>query len=206
MLDAPQYLWSYPVMASLRAFLNGLAPILGMTGATLYERQRVLTTLGVLEATPGRGPGSGVPLTADGVAAVIISLLATDALSEVDKRVVALCNAVPQAVHDRGLTMGDWKRRGSPTFKTELGRVLSGLPMVWHDTHRRPNFVRVSRVWRGQIIPSATGGQPLNFIPVGGLVHRSEPISLTAEIEDETLHRLIDFTRGALSQLEEDEE
>jgi hypothetical protein len=208
MLDAPQYLCFYPVMASLRAFLNGLAPILGMTGATLYERQRVLTTLGVLEAAPGRGPGSGVPLTADGVAAVIISLLATDALSEVDQRVVALCNAVFVPDHR------PWHHhKGNPTFKAELGRALSGQPLASFKSDPDKEYVngiRVSRVWRGQITLGRSS--ILNFIPApirtrGGLTAaHSGPISLTAEIEDETLSRLIDFTRGALSQLEDEEE
>src|SRR6478735_4032377 len=98
-------------MAGLKSFLYGVAPILGVTGAILYERQRALVNLGVLKAEQGRGPGSGVPLSAENAAAVIISLLAAGSLSEVDERVVALCRALPDDADpiERRL----WEKRGA---------------------------------------------------------------------------------------------
>jgi hypothetical protein len=201
-------------MAGLKAFLYGLAPILGMSGAALYERQRVLTTLGVLEAAQGRGPGSGVPLTAENAAAVIISILAAEALSDVNERVAALCNAVPEAV-SKGGNLGQWRRYGGPTFKSEVGRVLLGEPTAWPGggAGTLVHTIRVSRVWRGQLVKSPSGAQPLTFIPpiismpgVGRVRPEIGPISLTAEIESETLERVANFTRGALTQLEEGDE
>jgi len=58
-----------------------------MSPAALYERQRVLVRLGVLTERKGRGPGSGVKLTAESLAALLTSVLITDNLSEVDDRV-----------------------------------------------------------------------------------------------------------------------
>src|SRR5271166_4852624 len=121
-------------MASLKSFLYGVAPILGTTGATLYERQRALVNLGVLKSAPGRGPGSGVPLTSESFAAVLISLLATDNLSEVDQRVVAICNAKPEGATRRPSDEHvRWVRIGKPTFQSEVAKVLSGQEAQWRS-------------------------------------------------------------------------
>jgi hypothetical protein len=82
-------------MMSLKAFLPQISRIFNSTPATLYERQRALVRLGVLDAADGRGPGSGVPLTADNLAALIIALGVTDNLSDTDQRVAKLCGASP---------------------------------------------------------------------------------------------------------------
>lgn len=80
-------------MASLKSFLPKLSECLRMSPAALYERQRALVRLGVLTERKGRGPGSGVELTADALAALLTSLLVTDNLSEVDDRVDRLLKA-----------------------------------------------------------------------------------------------------------------
>jgi hypothetical protein len=80
-------------MASLKGFLPQLGQCLRMSPLALYERQRALVRLGVLTGKEGRGPGSGVRLTADTLAALLTSLLITDNLSEVDDRVGVLLNA-----------------------------------------------------------------------------------------------------------------
>jgi hypothetical protein len=81
------------MIGGLKTYLPRLAEIVGSTPASLYERQRALTRLGLLTAQPGRGPGSGIKLSADSVAVMVISLLATENLSDVDGRLVRLCNA-----------------------------------------------------------------------------------------------------------------
>jgi len=193
-------------MASLKSFLYGMAPILGMTGAALYERQRVLISLGALEATPGRGPGSGVPLTADNVAAVLISVLAAENPSEIDKEIVNLCKArpSPRLIVDEKI----WHPGGKATFKTEVGRVISGQDPASADIPfgNTVTNISVSRPWRGRI--TVTPDEVIEFS-----VHKRKPyfvdaITITAELEYDILKRLIDFTTGALSQLadEEDEE
>jgi hypothetical protein len=83
------------MIGGLKKYLPRLAEIVGSTPAALYERQRALTRLGLLTAQPGRGPGSGIALSADSVAVMIISLMATENLSDVDERLVRLCNARP---------------------------------------------------------------------------------------------------------------
>src|SRR6516225_4770388 len=90
-------------MAGLKTFLGRLSPLLGVvTPAALYERQRVLVDIGLIKPRAGRGPGSGVAFTAENLAALVISILATDSLSEIDQRVVNLCNAPPASPVKKG--------------------------------------------------------------------------------------------------------
>jgi len=210
-VDSHHYFGIGWVMASLKSFLHGMAPILGITGAALYERQRALTTLGILEAVPGRGPGSGVSLTAEGVAAVIISVLAAENLSEVDKRVVDLCGAIPGVALTKGGTARkEWERLGKPTFLSEVGLVLSGKNTVWrpYESPRRYTTIRVTRPSIGQISSSPTGADPIIYHPNSrdSLMSSQRPIRITASVEYDTLERLIDFTTGALSVAEQAED
>jgi hypothetical protein len=61
----------------------------------LYERQRALVRGGLLELSDGRGPGSGVRADTRGIALLIIAVLATDSLSETEKRVREIADAEP---------------------------------------------------------------------------------------------------------------
>ena len=186
-------------MAGLKSFLYGAAPILGVTGAILYERQRALVNLGVLTAIPGRGPGSGVPLTAENAAAVIISVLAAGSLSDVDEDVVALCKAQPKDVSSYERNRG---RTEKPTFRSEVARVLSGQKIrASNAPHSYFRGIRVSRCWRGQITESTRSVD--YFVDEHERHPASWLISITAEIETDMLDRLVLYTKGALSQLEE---
>ncbi len=69
-------------MSSLKAYGALLAWRLGMTPAALYERQRALVREGILTQSEGRGPGSGVHAAPYSVALLLVSVLATDSLSE----------------------------------------------------------------------------------------------------------------------------
>jgi hypothetical protein len=190
-------------MTGLKSFLYGVAPILGVSPAALYERQRALVTIGVLKTTAGRGPGSGVPFSAENFAAIVISLLAAESLSKVDSFVADLCEARPAGA----LAVGrkNWINRGKPTFASDVGRVLAGQRPVWNWP---PKFkpvpitgIRVTRPWRGQIVGPLGG--PFDYYHDDCdryLVAKS--ISRTAEIEQEMLSKLITFTKGALSQAE----
>lgn len=186
-------------MASLKSFLSGAAPTLGVTPATLYERQRALVGLGVLTPIEGRGRGSGVPFTAENFAAVLISLLATDSLSEVNKNVVALCRARPSPQTTVGRTLNF---AGNTTFKAEVGRALSGERLLSDDTGA--HSISVSRPWRGQI--TVAPGESVEFATSKHKPIFTEPITITAEIEYDTLRRLVDFTSGALSLSEGDDD
>ena len=103
-------------MASLKSFLPQLGKWLQVSPAALYERQRVLVRLGVLTERKGRGPGSGVKLTADALAALLASLLITDNLSEVDERVGRLLKTPNDDPHEM-----PW---AEATFGEMLARVL----------------------------------------------------------------------------------
>jgi hypothetical protein len=69
----------------LKSLIPQLAHILGVTPAALYERQRALVRANLMESRAGRGPGSGVRATSKSISLLLISLLATDSLSETEE-------------------------------------------------------------------------------------------------------------------------
>ncbi|WP_040307795.1 hypothetical protein [Afipia felis] len=80
-------------MSSLTAFLPHIANEFEMSVHALYERQRALVRLGLLPRPVGRGRGSGAEATPGTVALLIISVLATDNLSDTDERIKKLAEA-----------------------------------------------------------------------------------------------------------------
>ena len=118
-----------------------------------------------------------------------------------DERVVALCNA------QYGEFFKDIDFRPTlevePTFRSEV--ALVGQNIQSGPVRRDPDCrVSASRCWRGQIM---RGYRP---VPVNFFVDHdnrySSRISITAEIEDTMLTRLITYSQGALSQSKELEE
>jgi hypothetical protein len=71
---------------SLKAFIPKLAKALEMNPTALYERQRALIRGGLLETKAGHGPGSGVRLSPESVAMLVISVLATNSLVDVEAK------------------------------------------------------------------------------------------------------------------------
>jgi hypothetical protein len=78
-------------MISLKAFLPTLSRLVELSPAALYERQRALVRLELLPkpGAPGRNSGAAMA-TPDAVAMLLIAILATDNLSEIDDRIQAL--------------------------------------------------------------------------------------------------------------------
>jgi hypothetical protein len=210
-------------MASLKSFLQGVAPILGVSLATLYERQRALVRLGVLPPSTGAGPGSGVPFTAENFAAILISLLASDSLSDVDQSMVTLFKAMPEETFTWGrfekrsvgglFPTSFWSElppREEPTFLRDVALVLSGYTakVPWEEGYvGHITGIRVSRVWRGQIVAEAGHEHSSDVSSFSASYHSSKnrparAISITAEIEGDMLDRLVSFTKDALSQPE----
>lgn len=77
-------------MTSLQKFLfnRDVAAAFAMSPSGLYERQRALVRVGLLPQASSRGPkGGGAMATPDTVAMVLLSVLVTDSLSEVDERI-----------------------------------------------------------------------------------------------------------------------
>jgi hypothetical protein len=106
-------------MRSLTNFLPELAPFFGLTEQALYERQRALVRLGLLQAPKGRGRGSGAQATPETVACLIVAALVTDNLSDTDKRVEKLAFAPCVGKSDRC----PWT--GGKTFLEALTMLLS---------------------------------------------------------------------------------
>lgn len=73
-------------MASLTSLVPPLAPLFGLTPAALYERQRALVKLHILPTPIGRGRGSGAEATPENVAKLVLAVMATDNLSDLDSR------------------------------------------------------------------------------------------------------------------------
>jgi len=162
-----------------------------------------------LWACTGRGPGSGVPFTAENVAAILISLLAADSLSKVDEDVADLCAATP-ALTPSAAYQKNWIKSGKPTFRSDIGRLLAGQRPIWNSGHNHKLDsifeIRVTRPWRGQVVNSA--GVAFDYFPSDiipeGVIGLS--ISITAALEYKMLSKLITFTKGALSQIEAGED
>jgi hypothetical protein len=81
-------------MISLKNF--PLAELLGVTPDVVYERQRALTRARHFSgAVEGKGPGSGVRATPHNVTNLLLSLLATDSLSDAVTKGLLLAGARP---------------------------------------------------------------------------------------------------------------
>jgi hypothetical protein len=80
------------IMISLKSFSEHIAPLLGLTAAALYERQRALVRIGELPE-PAKGRGYGLAATPETVAILVLAVMVTDNLSEIDLRVHELAKA-----------------------------------------------------------------------------------------------------------------
>lgn len=108
--------------ASLKSIIPRLSRSLGMTPAAIYERQRALVRCGLLQARPGRGPGSGVPADAKSLAMLLISVLAAGSLSEVETQTNTIANFKPLE--------GMCKATGERTFGAALTAVLKSKKLL----------------------------------------------------------------------------
>lgn len=151
-LDLPPVFVSYFVMIGLKSFLPALGAALHWSPSALYGRQQALVRLGLLESIPGKGPGSGTPLTPYNLAALILAVLACDTLAEVDQRVVDLCEAKPVAPTFEDINAGWSEKHGNPTLRSELAKALERLPSFGHTQGQYYEGLIVKRNWYGQII------------------------------------------------------
>jgi hypothetical protein len=155
----------------------------------------------------------------------LISLLASDSLSEVDQSVVELFRAKPEG---RTFSWGFHKLvsrpgvppassgfvelapPGEPTFLRDVALVLSGHEAVaplreWEHDSYLADFtgIRVTRAWRGQIVADEGASSASYYSSIGNKKGPAQSISITAEIEGEMLDRLISFTKDVLNQSDE---
>jgi hypothetical protein len=110
-------------MISLKAFLPVLANEFGVSEASLYERQRALVRIGLLPAPATRGRNSGGALVnPDTVSVMLIAVLATDNLSEIDERVIRLARARVEPATGKPAVCVFTKKR---TFRAAVTEMLS---------------------------------------------------------------------------------
>jgi len=182
-------------MASLKSFLYDIADFWGVSPASLYERQRELVRGELLQAVPGRGPGSGVPLTAENFAVFLIGLLATDGLTDLIEHTRALCAASPLLIDKRG-----HGRRSTRTFARDLARAIeisaTAAFQPGDDLHKNSYMgVQVTRHWRGVILQhrvvahskkdAAEGVHGLEYIVSEDARLQSKTITHSASMESE---------------------
>jgi hypothetical protein len=183
------------MIGGLKAYLPRLAEIIGSTPASLYERQRALLRLGLLSAQPGRGPGSGVKLSADSLAVMIISILATENLSDIDKRVVRLCNARPTPGPTCNVTSARTLRQAvatvlsTPSFSREGDRLI-GLSVD------RPHVAQISFFERG------TKARSTRFEAASDRSSRQPMIHTTASAISDLFRIIVDDLLALLPQTE----
>jgi hypothetical protein len=104
---------------SLNAAFPVLGRILDETPDALRANQRAFVRAGVLEATPGRGPGSGTPASPDALAQFLIGMLTGASRAENVRLAKAIAKARP-AQQD-----GKCPLTGTRTFKDALAKILS---------------------------------------------------------------------------------
>jgi hypothetical protein len=110
---------------SLKAALPVFAKPFGLTPVAVYERQLALVRAGLLPMRGGRGPGSGVPLTPDTAATMLIALLTSDAIDAAARvrTVSALKHVVGGEPYDRPVA-------SKPTFGAALAEVLASKELA----------------------------------------------------------------------------
>jgi hypothetical protein len=99
---------------SLKSMFPALGRILDMTPDQLYASQRAFVAAGILDSTPGRGPGSGVRAGPDTVAQFLIGLINNASTVE----------NVPLA-RSLGNARGECRLTGAKRFKDALAGILA---------------------------------------------------------------------------------
>lgn len=175
------------VMSSLKAFLPKLSEIVGISADALYGRQRALVQLGVLKATPGRGPGSGVPLTAANLSALALALMCADSLQATDDKVRYVCEARPTDVKKCRLT-GEVTLRAaiaallvSPDLlKKVYGVSISQASLYPQNSAPHINWYAQILYGRGTLVSAFEAKQqPTHFLPAFRIRVDAEHTTLT---------------------------
>lgn len=105
-------------MRSLKAFTPILSKALLVAPAALYERQRILRLQGIIESGVGHGPGSGVPLKAETVAALLVSLMASDVVHDTGNVTPRFLELTPEK--------GECSLTGATNLCEALARRMAG--------------------------------------------------------------------------------
>jgi hypothetical protein len=138
-------------LESLKAFIPVLGDVLGMSNAALYERQRALVRAKLLDRPqrPGRNSGGSLA-TPDSVGIMLIAVLATDNLSEVDQRAVVLARQRARKPGSGEISLCGLT--GKSTFREALEAILAepgkAREVVVEVTrHDRKPFATLTSKW-----------------------------------------------------------
>jgi hypothetical protein len=101
---------------SLKSLFPTLGKILNISPSALYAYQLRYVDAGILEATPGRGPGSGVRASPETMAQFLIGLVTNASVEEN----VGLARNLGNA----RATAGECPLTGAKRFKDALARIL----------------------------------------------------------------------------------
>jgi hypothetical protein len=116
---------------SLKALFPALGRILGQTPAALYAHQRTFVNAGLLESTPGRGPGSGVRAAPETLAEFLSATITLASLAENVHFAKAIARAVPGG--------GKCQLTSAATFKDAFAAILADKALT-----ERVNEIRVT--------------------------------------------------------------
>ncbi len=161
--------------SGLKGYIPSLARLVELSPAALYERQRALVRAGLLAAESGRGPGSGVRTTAGSVALLLISVMATESLSEAADRTREIAEARPNGGRRCPLTR-------MTNFKDALAAIL-----VQKALSRKPTEIVVSRTQQKAVIKFHQGESV--FL---GTAAKDLGIRVEATLDQNTLRRIAD--------------
>jgi hypothetical protein len=140
-------------MFGLKWFIPLLSEFLHLTPAALYGRQRELVRAKLLDQAKGQGPGSGVRLSSDAVAMLVIAVLATDNVSDV-KGEAPIFAGLKRAGQKSG--------RQAETFRRYVADYLSNP----EDDPADLDYIRVNRTARLVTVIRAAGDN-IHFTETG---------------------------------------
>jgi hypothetical protein len=138
-------------MISLKAFLPVLSRFLELSPSALYERQRALVRLDLLPKPSAPGRKSGAAMATPGsVAIMLIAVLATDNLSDMDSRIQAF--ARKKSIDPNTAKPGSCRFTGKHTLLEALTEVLSDTKIA------SPLSIEVMRKAKTARLINSSGG------------------------------------------------
>jgi hypothetical protein len=174
----------------LKASLPALAGILGETRISLQERQKLLVAEGLLETVPGHGPGSGVRLSPQSVAMLLIGCLAAVNMGQLGPRARAIAETTMTPAC--GLT-------GATTFADALTRLIADEAMA-----ARVTAIKVAVTHGYALIEFDRGSSefkgPMPMKTEIGLLSTERGLSIEIAIATDTIRALSAAVAGQLHE------
>jgi hypothetical protein len=180
---------------SLKSCIPALARVLDETSGALYERQRTLVREGLLDSTPGHGPGSGVRATPESIAILIISLLGSARLAEAGQRARDVAEASAVSEQKCSLT-------GASKFKDALTTILSDERLSWRidEILARKGYVTI-RYDGSRKYEEERGSQRSAFIfDVNEMTRAVRGVEYIASINASTLYEITKIVTDLLKE------